>query len=58
MRQIRQIDQYYRILELEPGASLEDVNQGYKDMVFVWHPDRFANHPRLQKKSSRQNSTN
>jgi curved DNA-binding protein CbpA len=30
----------YRVLELEPGASLEDVNQSYKDLVFIWHPDR------------------
>jgi DnaJ-class molecular chaperone len=45
------LEKYYRILELEPGASLEEVNQGYKDMVLVWHPDRFVNHPRLQQKA-------
>lgn len=48
---MRQLEKYYQILELPPGATLDEVNQGYKDMVLVWHPDRFANHPRLQQKA-------
>jgi hypothetical protein len=32
----------YRILELPPGASTEDVKQVYRDLVRVWHPDRFS----------------
>jgi curved DNA-binding protein CbpA len=51
MLPMRELEQYYRILELEPGASPEEVHQSYKDMVLVWHPDRFANHPRLQQKA-------
>ncbi|MBC6422907.1 MAG: J domain-containing protein [Hormoscilla sp. SP5CHS1] len=42
---------YYRILELEPGASLEEIHQGYKDLAIVWHPDRFVQFPRLQQKA-------
>jgi hypothetical protein len=38
-------------LELKPGASREEVEQGYRDLVNVWHPDRFANNLRLQKKA-------
>ena len=34
------LDQHYRTLGLEPGASLEEVNQAYKDLAFIWHPDR------------------
>lgn len=45
------VDRYYRILELEPGASPEEVHQGYRDLTVVWHPDRFVHHPRLQKKA-------
>lgn len=48
---MNQLEKYYRMLELEPGASLDEVNQSYRDMVLVWHPDRFANHPRLQQKA-------
>ncbi|NET59420.1 MAG: DnaJ domain-containing protein [Symploca sp. SIO2E6] len=45
------LDQYYRLLELEPGASLEEVNQAYKDLAFIWHPDRIPedNHRLRQK---------
>jgi DnaJ-domain-containing protein 1 len=38
-------------LGLKPGASQEEVNQAYRDLVTVWHPDRFANNLRLQKKA-------
>lgn len=45
------VEHYYKVLELEPGASLEEVHQGYRDLALVWHPDRFPNHPRLQQKA-------
>ena len=41
----------YRILELEPGASAEEVKQAYRDLVKIWHPDRFSNDPRVQEKT-------
>lgn len=41
----------YRVLDLTPDASLEEIHQGYLDMTWVWHPDRFAGHPRLQQKA-------
>ncbi len=44
-------EQYYRALGVEPGASPEEVHQGYLDMTWVWHPDRFVGHPRLQQKA-------
>ena len=43
---------WYRALELEPGASLEEVNQAHKDLALVWHPDRLPqDSPRLQEKA-------
>ena len=42
------LDQYYRILGLEPGASPQKVKQAYRDLLWVWHPDRFEGNPRLQ----------
>jgi uncharacterized protein YjbI with pentapeptide repeats len=47
--------QCYQLLGLEPGASLEDINQAYKDLAFVWHPDRLPpDNPRLQAKAQEQ----
>ena len=39
------------MLGLKPGASQEEVAQAYRDLANVWHPDRFAGNPRLQKKA-------
>ena len=44
-------ERYYKILDLQLGASPEEIHQGYIDMTWVWHPDRFAGHPRLQQKA-------
>jgi len=45
------LSQHYKTLELENGASLEDIKQAYKDLAMVWHPDRFSNNARLQQKA-------
>lgn len=45
------IKRFFEILELDPGASLDEVKQAYKDIVSVWHPDRFSNNPRLKQKA-------
>lgn len=41
----------YAMLDLNPSASPADVRQAYRDLVQVWHPDRFAHNPRLQRKA-------
>jgi hypothetical protein len=41
-------DRWYAILEIRPGVSRNDLRQAYRDLVKVWHPDRFAQDPRLQ----------
>jgi DnaJ domain len=41
----------YTVLDLAPGCSLEELKLAYKDMVQVWHPDRFAHNPRLGQKA-------
>lgn len=39
------------LLDLCPGYSQEDLKQAYKDLVQVWHPDRFTHNQRLQDKA-------
>jgi hypothetical protein len=41
-----------KTLGLPPDANLKEIKQAYKDLVTVWHPDRFANNPRLHDKAS------
>ena len=48
------IDRCLEILELEPGASPDDMKRAYKDLVNVWHPDRFAGNPRLMRRAERK----
>jgi curved DNA-binding protein CbpA len=42
---------HYQVLELEAGASQDDVRQAYRDLAKVWHPDRFSDNPKLQQKA-------
>ena len=44
----------FDILDLDPGVSFEELKTAYRDMVNVWHPDRYAHNPRLQKKAERK----
>jgi hypothetical protein len=48
------INRCYEILEIEPGASLAEIQHAYRDLAFVWHPDRFAHNARLQQKAQQR----
>lgn len=45
---------YYRALDLEPDASMDQVKTAWRDLAQVWHPDRFPNNERLQAKAEEQ----
>lgn len=45
------LSKYFQILEVEPNVSFEEVKSAYKCLVQVWHPDRFAHKPDLQRKA-------
>ena len=48
------IQQCLKILELETTGSLQEAKRAYKDLVRVWHPDRFQNNPRLKLKAEQK----
>lgn len=48
---MRHLHHFYEILEVAPNASLEEIRQNYKDLVMVWHPDRFVHNDRLYHKA-------
>lgn len=35
-----QLDDYYSILEIEPGSSLKDIRAAYRKVALKYHPDR------------------
>ena len=44
---------YFEILELQPGATPDQVKTAYRDLAKVWHPDRFrSDSPRLKSKAA------
>lgn len=46
-------EQALKALELHAGASFQEIKQAYRDLAWVWHPDRFARHDvRLREKAS------
>ena len=49
-----QILQCYRLLEVEPGASLDATRQAYRELLKVWHPDRFPNDLKIQQRANRK----
>ena len=50
---LNDLREYYLVLELElePTATFTDVKRAYRDLVKVWHPDRFAHEPSLERKA-------
>ncbi|QOV21421.1 J domain-containing protein [Anabaenopsis elenkinii] len=47
------INHAYEVLGLNPGASQEQVKQAYRQLVKIWHPDRFFNHEDKQEAESK-----
>lgn len=41
----------FQVLELPKDASQEQIRQAYRDLVAIWHPDRFADRPRLRQRA-------
>ena len=47
-----QMDQYYATLGIGNNASLKEVKQAHRNLIKLWHPDKFPNNYKLQKKAT------
>ena len=49
-----ELEEFYRILGLGPGATQEAVRQAYRDSLTAWHPDLFSHDPRIQQRAQEE----
>jgi TPR repeat protein len=47
-----EIRECYRLLELEAGAPRDAVKVAYRELIKIWHPDRFPNDPKFLKRAT------
>ena len=45
------LEDCYRLLELPPGASEQEVTRAWRELMKVWHPDRFPNDPLMRRRA-------
>ena len=48
---MKDIEQAYRVLDLQPGATLRQVVDARDELRTLWDPDRLAHHPGLHAKA-------
>ena len=41
----------YEILEIKPDSTYEEAKLAFRDLVSIWHPDKFSNNSRLKEKA-------
>ncbi len=41
----------YEILDIKPGSSYEEARLAFRDLVSIWHPDKFPHNTRLKGKA-------
>ena len=42
---------YFEILEIDPSASIEEVEKAYKELAEAWRPENYQNLPRFKRKA-------
>jgi DnaJ-class molecular chaperone len=46
-------DRLLEVFGLTGNFTQSDLAQAYKDLVQVWHPDKYSYNPRLQRKAEK-----
>jgi len=51
---VENLDKYYKKLRLKPGASKEEIQHAFRDLLRGWHPEQFRGNRRAQLLSKRK----
>ncbi|MBS1902369.1 MAG: DnaJ domain-containing protein [Bacteroidetes bacterium] len=46
-----EVKKYFDVLEIPFGSSLADAQKAYRELINVWHPDRFQGNENLRRKA-------
>lgn len=49
--EMKTLAESYRMLEVQPDASDEEVQRAHRDLTKVWHPDRFGHDAELRRRA-------
>lgn len=45
------IDECFHLLESKPNATIDELKSARKELLQVWHPDKFSGNPKLAKRA-------
>jgi hypothetical protein len=48
------MEHYLKILDIERGASWEEIKKAHRELMLVWHPDRFENDADLKARAEKK----
>ncbi len=43
------LERCFEIFEINSKTPMKEIKRVYRDLVTIWHPDRFSHNPRLEK---------
>jgi len=49
-----EIKDYYEILEIDEDASIDEIRMAYRDLIAIWHPDKYVQNKRLYEKATKK----
>ena len=49
-----QVETYYQILGLKPGATAAEVKHAYRTLAKTWHPDLFPDRSQLKQQAEEE----
>lgn len=56
MRPKSTYERHCEVLEVVPGTPMPEIERSFRELIKVWHPDRFLDNPALQIRATRKTS--